>query len=66
MPIEFANCILKVYLKYVYEMKLKYIKELYSCTDYDNIWKLIKLTEKNDAEKYDFLKIKDYILYDIC
>lgn len=112
MPIEFANSILKVYLKYVYEMKLyvpeeiiifvteeiikygrlillhstdliinifsldydfsvifnneKYMKELYSCTDYDNIWKLIKLTEKNDDEKYDFLKLKDYIRYEIC
>lgn len=27
---------------------------------------VIKLTEKNDAEKYDFLKLKDYICYDIC
>lgn len=40
MPIEFANYILKVYLKYVYEIKLKCIKELYNCTDYDNRWKL--------------------------
>lgn len=42
-----------------------YMKELYSCSDYENIWKLLDLTEKKDNGKVDYEQVTDYIKSEI-
>lgn len=42
-----------------------YMRELYSCTNYENIWKLLSLTEKKVNGKADYEQAKDYIKSEI-
>lgn len=42
-----------------------YMRELYSCANYENIWKLLDLTEKKMDGKVDYEQAKDYIKSEI-
>lgn len=42
-----------------------YMSELYSCANYENIWKLIGLTEKKVNGKVDYEQLKGYVKSEI-